>query len=296
MKKHSGAPKILKTQTLHYVEEIAGRASAGVTEVPLSEVDLDNTQFEYRLDPDLAALVESIRKDGQQIPVILRGRKPPYQLICGFRRTRSIATIGGETVKAIILPDIDDEKAHRLSVLENEERKSLTDLDRANACRRLAEGGKTQEEIARIMGSSQPQISRYLSLLSLPAPVFASLKAGKITTTQALALKVTDELYNAEYLKEFLARLEKENLSSRTLERIMKKAKNKNKGKKEEQKRPYIKRTKQGFRLLGFSYRQDMPTPEKQEAIRALKEALALLEAELKSGLAAPSDGEGTDQ
>src|SRR5690554_3693129 len=167
MKKHSGAPKILKTQTLHYVEEIAGRASAGVTEVPLSEVDLDNTQFEYRLDPDLAALVESIKKDGQQIPVIVRGKEPPYQLICGFRRTRSIKAIGGATVKAVILADLDDEKAHRLSVLENEERKSLSDLDRANACQRLQKEGKTQEEIARIMGCSQPQVSRYLSLLSL---------------------------------------------------------------------------------------------------------------------------------
>src|SRR5690554_6874176 len=226
------APKILKTQTLHYVEEIAGTASAGVTAIPLEQINLDNTQFEYRLDPDLAALVESIKKEGQQIPVILRGRKPPYQLICGFRRARSIKAIGGAIVKAIILPDIDDEKAHRLSVLENEERKSLTDLDRANACQRLQQEGKTQEEIARIMGCSQPQVSRYLRLLTLPEPVFESLKKGKITTAQALALKVTDELYSAEYLLEFLHRLEKENLSSRTLERMMKKVKDKARGRK----------------------------------------------------------------
>lgn len=80
------APKILKTQTLHYVEEIAVTASAGVTEIPLEQIELNNTQFKYGLDPDLATLVESIKKDSQQIPVILRGRKPPYQLVCGFRR------------------------------------------------------------------------------------------------------------------------------------------------------------------------------------------------------------------
>jgi ParB/RepB/Spo0J family partition protein len=276
------APKILKTQTLHYVEEIAGTASAGVTEIPLEQIDLDNTQFEYRLDPDLAALVESIKKDGQQLPVILRGRKPPYQLICGFRRARSIKAIGGATVKAIILPDIDDEKAHRLSVLENEERKSLTDLDRANACQRLQKEGKTQEEIARIMGCSQPQVSRYLRLLTLPEPVFASLKKGKITTAQALALKVTDELYSAEYLLEFLHRLEKENLSSRTLERMMKAKKKTKSGTKAD--RVYFKRTKQGFKLIGFTYRPDMPPEEKKKAVSALKEALALLETELKKG------------
>jgi len=286
-------PKILKTPTLHYVEEVAGPVSSGVTELPLDQIDLTNTQFEYRLDPDLAALVESIKKDGQQIPVIVRGKEPPYQLICGFRRTRSIKAIGGATVKAVILADLDDEKAHRLSVLENEERKSLSDLDRANACQRLQKEGKTQEEIARIMGCSQPQVSRYLSLLSLPAPVFDSLKAGRITTAQALALKVTDELYSAEYLREFLHRLEKENLSSRTLERMMKKVKDKARGRKNPPERPYFKRTKQGFRLAGFSFRPDMPAREKEKAVKALKEALALLEAELKKDPAGGRKGGG---
>ena len=112
--------KILKTPTLqHYVEQVAGASSSGVTELPLENIDLSNTQFEYRLDPGLELLIESIKKDGQQIPVIVRGVKPPYQLICGFRRTRSIQAIGGGMVKAIILPEIDDDKAHRLSVLEN---------------------------------------------------------------------------------------------------------------------------------------------------------------------------------
>ena len=80
--------KILNTPTLHYVEEIAGAVNSGITELPLENIDLSNTQFEYRIDPGLELLIESIKKDGQQIPVIVRGTRPPYQLICGFRRTR----------------------------------------------------------------------------------------------------------------------------------------------------------------------------------------------------------------
>lgn len=270
--------KILKTPTLHYVEEIAGATNSGVTEIPLTEIDLGNTQFEYRLDPDLALLIDSIKKDGQQIPVIVRGQRPPYQLICGFRRTRSICEIGGQTVKAIILPDLSDDKAHRLSVLENEERKSLTDLDRANACKRLQEEGKTQEEIAQIMNCSQPKISRYVSLLSLPAPVYEALKIGRINTVHALALKDSGQLFSAEYLTKLIAEIAGKNLSSRTLEQRIKNAKTKEKPKE----RPYFQRTKQGFKLMGFSYRPDLPLDEKQKAIRALKEALALLETELK--------------
>ena len=160
------APKILKTQTLHYVEEIAGTTSAGVTAIPLEQIDLDNTQFEYRLDPDLAALVESIKKDGQQIPVILRGRKPPYQLICGFRRARSIKAIGGATVKAIILPDLDDEKAHRFPSwrTKNEEPDRPGPGQRLPRLQRRQNPGRDRED----HGLLQPQVSRYLRLLTLP--------------------------------------------------------------------------------------------------------------------------------
>ncbi|MGE5581092.1 MAG: ParB/RepB/Spo0J family partition protein [Bacillota bacterium] len=274
--------RILKTPTLHYVEEIAGAKTSGVTELPLTEIDLNNTQFEYRLDPDLALLIDSIKKDGQQIPVIVRGVKPPYQLICGFRRTRSIREIGGHTVKAVILPDISDDKAHRLSVLENEERKSLTDLDRANACKRLQDEGHTQEEIAGIMGCSQPKISRYFSLLSLPTPVFEALKTNRINTVHALALKDSTDLFSAEYLIKLIKEIEQKSLSSRELERKIKGAKKDKPSQPKE--RPYFQRTKQGFKLMGFSYRPDLPAEEKQKAVQALKEALALLESELKGG------------
>jgi ParB/RepB/Spo0J family partition protein len=275
--------RILKTPTLqHYVEQVAGARGSGVTELSLGEIDLSNTQFEYRLDPDLALLVDSIKKDGQQIPVIVRGTKPPYQLVCGFRRTRSIREIGGAVVKAIILPDLPDDKAHRLSVLENEERKSLTDLDRANACKRLQEEGKTQEEIAAIMGCSQPKISRYFSLLSLPAPVFEALKAGRINTMHDLALKGSEELFSAEYLTKVIDEIEQKSLSSRELERKIKNVKKDKPAPSKE--RAYFQRTKQGFKLVGFSYHPDLPLDEKQKAVQALKEALTILETELKSG------------
>jgi ParB/RepB/Spo0J family partition protein len=277
------ANKILKTPTLtHYVEQVAGAKSAGVTELPLEQIDLTNTQFEYRLDPGLDLLIDSIKKDGQQIPVIVRGTKPPYQLICGFRRTRSIREIGGAVVKAIILPGLTDDKAHRLSVLENEERKSLTDLDRANACKRLQDEGKTQEEIAAIMGCSQPKISRYFSLLSLPAPVFEALKAGRINTVHAVALKDSANLFSAEYLTKLIDEIATKNLSSRELERKIKSAKQDKPSQPKE--RPYFQRTKEGFKLMGFSYRPDLPLDEKQKAVQALKEALAVLEAGLKGG------------
>ena len=53
---------------------------------------------------------------------------------------------------------------------------------------------------------------------------------------------------------------------------------------KDQPRKTYFRRTPEGFKLIGFSYRPEMPAEEKQKAVKALKEALALLEAELKGG------------
>ena len=276
--------KILKTPTLqHYVEQVAGASNSGVTELPLENIDLSNTQFEYRLDPGLELLIESIKKDGQQIPVIVRGVKPPYQLICGFRRTRSIQAIGGGMVKAIILAEIDDDKAHRLSVLENEERKSLTDLDRANACKRLQDENHTQSQIAAILNTTQDQVSRYLSLLSLPEAIFNALKQGRINTSHALCLNDLSELCDVPYLENLIEKAAAKDLSVRELRKLTG-YKKQQQSAKESTPKTYFHRTKQGFKLIGFSYRPDLPADEKQKAVQALKEALAVLEVELKGG------------
>jgi ParB/RepB/Spo0J family partition protein len=278
------ANKILKTPTLqHYVEQVAGAASSGVTELPLEQIDLSNTQFEYRLDPGLEQLIDSIKKDGQQIPVIVRGVKPPYQLICGFRRTRSIREIGGATVKAIILKEIDDDKAHRLSVLENEERKSLTDLDRANACKRLQDEGHTQSQIAAILNTTQDQVSRFLSLLALPEVIFNALRQGRINTSHALCLNDLSELCDVPYIENLIEKITAKEMSVRYLRQLTGHKKQQQSA-KESTPKTYFHRTKQGFKLIGFSYRPDLPAEEKQKAVQALKEALAMLEAELKGG------------
>jgi ParB/RepB/Spo0J family partition protein len=270
-----GDKRILKQPTLHFVQAIAGREpGSGVQELPVEEIDLENTQFEYRLDPDIELLMESIRRDGQQIPVILRGKSAPYQLICGFRRVRSIKALGEAKVKAIVLAELDDQKAHRLSVLENEERKSLTDLDRANACRKLYDEGRTQEEVAQLMNCSRIKVTRYLSLLKTAPLIFEALRKGRIPTMHALLLQQAYEQFTVEQVKEYIELIAKKELSTRELERIIRRA-----GKKRTQapKPELFRQTATGFRLAGISYNRDMPREEKRKVVSALKQALKLL-------------------
>src|SRR5512145_2536116 len=229
--------KILKHPVLHYVAELAEKEAEGGTQEPvvregfcevqeltLDAIDLENTQFEYRLDPGIELLMDSIRRDGQQIPVIVRGTQAPYQLICGFRRTRSLKALGEAKVKAIVLEALSDERAHRLSVLENEERKSLTDLDKANACKKLYDEGRTQEEVAEIMNRSRISISRYLTLLKSPAPVFEALRKGRIQAMHAVLLNQAYDKFNEEQILEFIEQVANKVLSTRELERIMRRA------------------------------------------------------------------------
>jgi ParB/RepB/Spo0J family partition protein len=270
-----GDKRILKQPTLHFVQAIAGREpESGVQELPVEEIDLENTQFEYRLDPDIELLMESIRRDGQQIPVILRGKSAPYQLICGFRRVRSIKALGEAKVKAIVLAELDDQKAHRLSVLENEERKSLTDLDRANACRKLYDEGRTQEEVAQLMNCSRIKVTRYLSLLKTAPLIFEALRKGRIPTMHALLLQQAYEQFTVEQVKEYIELIAKKELSTRELERIIRRT-----GKKRTPavKPELFRQTATGFRLAGISYSRDMSREEKRKVVSALKQALKLL-------------------
>ena len=281
--------KILKKQTLppnlHFVQEMAAKndesvdteliKKSEVLELDLGAIDLDNTQFEYRLDPGIELLMESIRKDGQQIPVILRGDKPPYQLICGFRRVRSIKALGGGIVKAIVVKEIDDSVAHRLSVLENEERKSLTDLDRATACQKLYKEGRTQEEVAEILRCSRNKVIRYLSLLKVAPAIFEALRLGRIPTMHALLLEQAAGIFNSTQIAEFIEQVANKELSVRELERKIKRVANKDD--KPARKVELFKQTNAGFKLAGFSYRKDMPRDEKKRVITALKKALELL-------------------
>ena len=51
---------------------------------------------------------------------MLRGKKPPYRIVCGFRRVVALRELGVSTLKAVIRADLSDDQALRLSVLENE--------------------------------------------------------------------------------------------------------------------------------------------------------------------------------
>ena len=151
---------------------------AEFAEIPVDQIRPNPRQPRTVFDEDeLAELVHSIREIGVLQPVVVR-RVPEgtaedevrYELIMGERRWRASRDAGKDVVPAIIKAT-DEDDLLRDALLENLHRSQLNALEEAAAYQQLLDDfGCTQEELARRIGRSRPQISNTLRLLKLPPP------------------------------------------------------------------------------------------------------------------------------
>lgn len=138
----------------------------------IHEIDpdlIDNAGFEDRLDTvddDLAALVNSIREYGQQVPVLLRPHPEAggrYQVVYGRRRVAAVRKAGG-SVKAM-LRDLDDRDLAIAQGQENSARKDLSFIEKANFARQLADAGFDRKTICDALHIDKTVISRMFSVV-----------------------------------------------------------------------------------------------------------------------------------
>lgn len=164
--------------------------NAQMVNLPVADIDLSDRTFEYRLSTDCGDVRKSIEEQGQQIPIVVRGENPPYQIVCGFRRTRAIRELGRDRVLAVIRPHLSDAEAYALAYLENAQRRNLTPLDRANAIWKAYANGNlgTQDEVAKIFGLTRRQIQNYLEMTQFPDPLKQAIRTGKLTSGHALII------------------------------------------------------------------------------------------------------------
>ena len=186
-------------------------------------------------EDDLKELSASIKEVGVLQPVVVRsipakGRseklkeflaeKPDarYELIMGERRLRASEPAGETTIPAIIR-ETEDGDLLRDALLENLHRAQLNPLEEASAYQQLmADFGATQEELAKRIARSRPQIANTLRLLKLPPSVQKKVAAQVITAGHARALL---SLSTAEEMERLAERIVAEGLSVRTTEEIV---------------------------------------------------------------------------
>ncbi len=177
-------------------------------------------------DDDLEELSQSIKEVGVLQPIVIRPLSKPvedhpearYELIMGERRWRATQRAGLTHIPAIIRRT-SDEDLLRDALLENLHRADLTPLEEAAAYQQLLEDFQcTQDELAKRIARSRPQITNTLRLLKLPALVQRRVAAGVLSSGHARALL---GLADAGAMERLAQRIVAEGLSVRAVEEIV---------------------------------------------------------------------------
>lgn len=188
-------------------------------ELPITDIRPNPRQPRTVFDEDaLAELVFSIREVGLLQPVVVRPANGGYELIAGERRMRACREAGLTTIPAIVRTT-DDDAMLRDALLENLHRANLNAIEEAAAYQQLlSDFGCTQDELARRIGRSRPQVTNTIRLLRLPPDIQLRVAAGVLSAGHARALLSLDDPAAMEALA---SRIVAEGLSVRAVEEII---------------------------------------------------------------------------
>ncbi|MFG2841781.1 ParB/RepB/Spo0J family partition protein [Kitasatospora sp. NPDC048296] len=196
-------------------------ASAFFAELPLDSIKPNPRQpREYFAEEKLAELVVSIKEVGLLQPVVVRQTGPEsFELIMGERRWRASREAGLKLIPAIVRATEDD-KLLLDALLENLHRAELNPLEEAAAYDQLLQDFScTHDELADRIGRSRSHVTNTLRLLKLPPAVQSRIAAGVLSAGHAKALC---SLTDPESQEKLAARINREGLSVRTTEEIVK--------------------------------------------------------------------------
>jgi ParB family transcriptional regulator, chromosome partitioning protein len=165
-------PKLgLPLQTLRNAPDaLEGRRLRG----GVYEIDPDRIETAGRVDDRLQIEIEglkaSIYKNGQRVPILVRPLEGDrYSLIYGRRRLEACRDLGMK-VRAIVT-EMEGEQALRDQLLENQERRDLSFIERALVAAALLDGDhlglseRTNKGVAEVLNLTEAGVSQLLSVV-----------------------------------------------------------------------------------------------------------------------------------
>ncbi len=217
-------------------EEVALKSTVDNPYLVVSVSDLVPNQFQprnYFDEKKIDELTQSVKKNGLIQPIAVRkGKKGIYEIVAGERRWLAAQRAGLHDVPVIVL-NLNDTQSLELAIIENIQREELNSIEEAKGYDRLIkEFHYDHERLSEFMGKSRSHISNTLRLLTLPTEIIKYVNEGKLTAGQVRPLVGR---FNAVQLARSII---KEKLSSRSIENLVKKEKE-----KEDEKLKPIKRT-----------------------------------------------------
>jgi len=187
--------------------------------------DLARNRFQPRTffdEKKIAELTQSIKKNGIIQPIAVRSDKDgKYEIVAGERRWIAAQNAGLHEVPVVIL-ELNDTQSLELAIIENIQREDLNSIEEAKGYAKLMSEFKyDHEKLSKYMGKSRSHISNTLRLLSLPQEIIKMVDEGKLTAGQVRPLVGR---YNAIHMAKSIL---KENLSSRSIENLVRREKEK---------------------------------------------------------------------
>ena len=170
---------------------------------------------------EIESLAKSIKKQGVIQPIILKSKpkeKDGYFLIAGERRWRASQIAKLHQIPSIIRDDVEDDKIAELSLVENIQRSDLNPIEEAEGYLSLMNNyNYKQEDVSKAVGKSRSHIANIIRLLSLSDKAKGYLLQNKLTIGQIRPLIGHND---CDYLLETII---KDDLSSRQVEKLVKK-------------------------------------------------------------------------
>ncbi len=198
-----------------------------IFQIPLTEIDdFPDHPFKVKLDEDMEQLVESIKERGVITPVTLRKKEDGrYEIVSGHRRRKACELAGLETIPAEV-KELTKDEAIILMVDSNLQRSSILPSEKAFSYKMRLEAmkrqagrppkenaspvatnispGRSDEELAQLVGEGKDNIRRYIRLTELVPELLAIVDEGKIAMRPAVELSYLKK-EEQKYLLEAMA-------------------------------------------------------------------------------------------
>lgn len=172
---------------------VAAAEAGGVKPIPIDLIQRNPTQPRKFFDEsELAELAESIRIHGVLQPILVRpvrGVENRYEIIAGERRWRASQIAGLHAIPALVRQAVDEVEVLEIAIIENVQRTDLNPIEEAQGYQALIDRfGRTQQDIADVVGKSRPHIANMLRLLALPEEILDMVRDGRLSAGHARAI------------------------------------------------------------------------------------------------------------
>lgn len=182
-------------------------AQPDLKHIPLDQLKVSKLNMRHgRKKPDVSDILPSIRERGIRQTLLVRKEGKGYGIVAGRRRFFALKEIAKETgdlplIPCAVMPENDAAAAIEASVIENIGRLPASEMEQYTAFKRLADEGRSINEIASFFGVTELLVRRVLALASLIAPIRRLYAEEEIDRATIRALTLASEAQQGEWIR-----------------------------------------------------------------------------------------------